>query len=103
MTNPDTKMKMEIMVKCDQISDIAVRLDVSITITKSNIFLALLSEHNLQMTNFRYFCYFHHKIGFDISCKLSPKTSYMKCQVLGCGKKNENISKYYLLNFSAMY
>ena len=41
-----------------------------------------------------YFSYNSQKIGFDISCKLSPeKTICMKCQSLFSGKNKRNISK----------
>ena len=45
-----------------------------------------------------FFSYFFHKIGFDISCKLSKETICMKCQIL-FSMKNKNISKCHLLNF----
>ena len=42
----------------------------------------------------KYFSYFSKKIGFDTSCKLSPKeTICMKCQILfSRKKKKKNIS-----------
>ena len=44
---------------------------------------------------FFYFVFFFHKIGFDISCKLSPKeTICMKYQVLFCGGKIKKIFQY---------
>ena len=47
-----------------------------------------------------FFSYISQKIGFDISCKLSPKeTICMNCQILFSGKYKKNISKYLLLNF----
>ena len=40
----------------------------------------------------KYFSYFSWKIGFDISCKLSPKeTICMKCQILFSGKNKKHI------------
>ena len=45
------------------------------------------------------FSYFSQKIGFDISCQLSPKeTIGMKCQNLFSGKTEKNTSKCCLLN-----
>ena len=45
-----------------------------------------------------YFSYFYKKIGFDISCKLSPyETICMKC-ILFSVKNKKNISKCHLLN-----
>ena len=38
----------------------------------------------------KYFPYFSPKIGFDISCRLSPKIC-TKCQSLFAGKYKENI------------
>ena len=48
-----------------------------------------------------FFSYFSQKIGFDISCKLSPmKTICMRCQSPFSEKKNkENISKCLPLKF----
>ena len=48
----------------------------------------------------KYFPYFSRKIGFDFSCKLSPKeTICMKCQSLFSGKNKKNISGCRLLKF----
>ena len=45
-----------------------------------------------------FFSHLSQKIGFDISCKLSPEeTVCMKCQNLFNGK---NIYKYHLLDFN---
>ena len=42
----------------------------------------------------KYFSYFCQKIGFDISCKWSPKeTICIKCQILLSGKSKKNIIK----------
>ena len=49
-----------------------------------------------QTTNWCYYLYFSQKIGFGISCRLSP--IYMKCQILFSGK-NKSISKCHLLKF----
>ena len=44
--------------------------------------------------------YFFQKIGFDISCKLSPKeTICMKCQSLFSGKNKKNIVKLLSVEF----
>ena len=41
----------------------------------------------------KYFSYFSKKIGFNISCKLSPvETIHMKCQILFSGKNKKNIN-----------
>ena len=46
------------------------------------------------------FFFFLQKIGFDISCKLSPKEIVcMKCQRLLSGKNEKYISKCRLLKF----
>ena len=42
-------------------------------------------------TILKYFSYFSQKIGFHLSCKLSPKTVCMKCQNLFSWKKKKNI------------
>ena len=48
--------------------------------------------------NLKYFSYFSQKIGFDISCKLSPEeTICMKHQSLFSGK-NKKISSIFLLS-----
>ena len=40
-----------------------------------------------------FFFLFFLRIGFDISCKLSPfETVCMKCQILFCGKNKKNIT-----------
>ena len=53
-----------------------------------------------QTTNWRYFSYFAKKIGFDTSCKLSPKeTIWMMCQILFSRKNKKSTSKCCLLNF----
>ena len=46
-----------------------------------------------QMTNWWYFSNFSQKVGFNVSCKLSP----MKCQIPFSGKNKKNISKCHLL------
>ena len=48
----------------------------------------------------KYVSYFFQKIGFDISCKLSPQeTICMKCQILFSGKNKIKISSLcFLLN-----
>ena len=53
-----------------------------------------------QQINNIFFLYSSQKIGFGISCKLSPKeTIWMKCQRLFPGKNNKNISNCHLLKF----
>ena len=50
------------------------------------------------MTNLDIFSYFSKKIGFDNSCKLSPKeTICMRCQGLVFGKNKKNTPKCSLL------
>ena len=45
---------------------------------------------NLSRQHFEIFLYISQKIGFDSSCKLSPKeTICMKCQILFSRKKKE--------------
>ena len=49
----------------------------------------------------QYFSYFNQKIGFQISCKLSPKeTVCMKSESLFYGISKKNIYKCHLLKFS---
>ena len=53
--------------------------------------------------NKRYIAYFHKKIGFDISCELSPmETICMKCQSIFSEKSKKTISTCCLLEFQQM-
>ena len=60
----------------------------------------ILSANSADEELIMFFSYFFKKIGFEISCKLTPKESIcMKCQSLFSGKYKKNISKSCLQKF----
>ena len=57
--------------------------------------LSVLGKNKTAGDNLNFFSYFSQKIGYDISCELSPQEAIrMKYQSLFSGEKDEKYHKY---------